>query len=95
MSTHEQLKDMLIREYDVDPGRLRPEARLEDIGLDSLGVMELMFRIEDVFGVKLPPEEVPVDTVQDVVAFIERLQAAQPRDGVGVDASAAASHGAA
>lgn len=77
MTTYERLKEIMIKEYDVPAEKLNPSARLEDLGIDSLGVMELMFKIEEVFEVRLPPEETELHTVQDVVDYIERLSAKQ------------------
>lgn len=78
MNIYEQLKEILVREYDVSPSKLAPSARLEDLGIDSLGVMELMFKVEEVFDVRLPAEETDLRTVDDVVRYIERLVAGQP-----------------
>jgi acyl carrier protein len=78
MTTYERLKEVMIKEYDVPSEKLDPSARLEDLGIDSLGVMELMFKIEEVFEVRLPAEEAELHTVQDVVSYIERLFAEQP-----------------
>lgn len=73
MTTYDQLKDILVNDYEVPPAKLAPSARLDELGIDSLGVMELMFKIEEAFDIRLPPEEVALDTVQDVVDHIEKL----------------------
>ena len=52
-------------------------ARLDDLEIDSLGVMELFFNIEDEFQIKVPNEQVSLQTVGDVVTYIDRLIAEQ------------------
>ncbi len=51
-------------------------ARLvEDLGADSLDVVELIMAFEDEFGVSLPDEEIAkMKTVGDIVNFIDKLK---------------------
>lgn len=79
MSTLETLQDILIRDYKIARDRLAPEASLSTLGVDSLGLLELMFKIEDRFHVKIPGDT-PTDlsTVQDVVAYIDGLIESHP-----------------
>ena len=74
MTTLETLRDILIRDYKVAPDRLAPESLLSSLGIDSLGTLELMFKIEDRFHVKIPGDT-PSDllTVGDVVFYIDGL----------------------
>jgi acyl carrier protein len=78
MSTLDQLVEILHRDYGVAREALRPEATLVTLGLDSLSVLELMFKIEDRFGVKIN-DDTPTDlvTVGDVVRYIDDLLAHQ------------------
>ncbi len=77
MSTLEALQGILIRDYHVSADNLQPTASLATLGIDSLGLLELMFKIEDHFHVKIPGDP-PTDlvTVADVVAYIDGLIAA-------------------
>ena len=77
--TLETLQDLLIDEYAIDRARLGPEAELATLGVDSLGLVELLFQIEDRFGVQIPGDA-PTDlrTVQDVVAYVDTLLARRP-----------------
>lgn len=72
-TTLERLQAMLVRDYQLDPALLVPDALLEGLGIDSLGAAELLFNIEDEFKIVLPPEQVHLPAVADVVAFIDRL----------------------
>ena len=71
------LQRILAKDYALEPQALTPAARLEDLGIDSLGTAELLFNIEDIFHIVLPPEAVPLATLGDVVAYIDQLLAAQ------------------
>ena len=53
-STLESLQDVLVRDYGLPRERLEPGAPLAALGLDSLGMLELMFKIEDDFKVRIP-----------------------------------------
>jgi acyl carrier protein len=77
MNTHDRLVQILVDEYKLPAETLVPDARLEELGIDSLGVMELMFKIEDDFGVRFPSDQVALATVGDLVQYVENLIAAQ------------------
>jgi acyl carrier protein len=76
MNTLDTLVDILARDYCVAREQIRPEATLETLGLDSLSVLELMFKIEDRYKVKITGDT-PTDllTVSDVVRYIDSLRA--------------------
>ena len=84
MSTLETLQDILVRDYGLPRDRLSPDAALDTLGMDSLSLLELMFKIEDGFHVKIPGDP-PSDlrTVEDVVEYIDRLIADRPAPAPG------------
>ena len=73
------LVDILVRDYGLDRESLVPEATLATVGLDSLSLLELMFKIEDRYDVKIQ-EDTPTNlvTVSDVVRYIDELLARKP-----------------
>jgi acyl carrier protein len=77
MTTLERLQTLLLDHYPLQREDLTPQARLEDLQIDSLGVMELFFNIEDEFQIKVPNDQVQLQTVGDVVDYIDRLIAEQ------------------
>ena len=77
MNTFERLSAILTSDYPIDPAALTPDASLEALGIDSLGVAELLFTVEDAFAIQLPPEPVALSTLGEVVAYIDTLVAAQ------------------
>jgi acyl carrier protein len=91
MSTLETLQDILIDEFNLTRERIAPDAELAALGVDSLDLLELMFKIEDRYKFAIR-DDVPNDlsTVGDVVRFIDRLLTAQSKaQGSGADRHAA------
>jgi acyl carrier protein len=78
-TTFERLQAILIKDYQFAPDLLVLDAPLEALGIDSLGTAELLFNIEDEFGVTLPPDEVHLRTLGDVVGFIDHLIVVQAK----------------
>ena len=79
MNTLEMLQDLLIKDHSLTREQLTPEAELSTLGVDSLALIELMFQVEDRFGISLPDDKVPdLVTVGDVATFIDGLLMAAP-----------------
>jgi acyl carrier protein len=76
MSTLQTLQDILVKDYRLTRDQVAPDAVLATLGLDSLSVLELMFKIEDQFYLKIA-DDTPTDlvTVNDVVLYIDSLLA--------------------
>ena len=72
----EKVRDALAAQFELDPEKISPETNLiDDLGADSLDVVELIMNIEDEFGVSISDEEaVNLVTVQKIVEFLEKLQ---------------------
>ena len=79
-TTFEHLRALLIKDYQLDPNLLTLDAELEALGIDSLGVAELLFNVEDEFHITLSPDSVQLLTLGDVVGFIDQLMATQHGD---------------
>lgn len=89
-TTLETLQGLIARTQKLPPETLAPEASLESLGIDSLGLMELVFDLEDAFGIKVPSERATLSTVGDVVAWVDSL-VAQQRGGEQAPATVATS----
>ena len=90
MPTLDRLQALLVKDYKLDVTALTPETPFEALGIDSLGMAELLFNVEDEFKIKLPSEPVPLPTIADVVQYIDGLVAAQ--HGAGIADAADAAH---
>ena len=69
----EQVRDIIVETLGCDAEKVTPEATLaEDLGADSLDVVDLLMSIEDEFEVEIPDEEVEnIKTVGALVEYIE------------------------
>jgi len=77
MTTFERLLKTLFDQYKLPRERVTLDARLEDLDIDSLGLMELLFKIEDDFLIDIPETPLQLSTVGDVTAYIDKLIAEQ------------------
>jgi acyl carrier protein len=75
--TFEGLRNIIAKDYRLSPEALTPETSLEDIEIDSLGLIELIFVLEDEFRVKAPDARREFATLGEVAAFIDELIAAR------------------
>lgn len=82
MSTHSlqaEIIQALAKALKREASTIRPEDHLrEDLGLDSLAVIELLFKLEEAFDLEIPDQDLPsLSTVASVSAYIE---ARAPKD---------------
>ena len=75
--TFELLRQILTKDFEVAPELIHPAARLDQLAIDSLAVIEVMFRLEDEFKVSFPQDPGDLSTVGDLAAGIDRLVAEQ------------------
>ncbi len=69
----EKVKAILAEQFDVEEDKITADTDLqEDLGADSLDVVDLLMSIEDEFEVEVPDEEIEnIKTVGALVAYIE------------------------
>ena len=72
-TTLERLNAILVKDYMVVPESLELNAPLEALGIDSLGMAELLFHLEDEFKISLSQESASLQTVGDLVSYIDTL----------------------
>ena len=72
--TADKVIGILAKKLDVDRTTIQLNTRLaDDLGVDSFGAVELMFEIEEAFGLKLPDSEIEhIRTVGDIVDYIRQ-----------------------
>jgi acyl carrier protein len=89
-ATFDRLKTILVRDYKADPEALTPSSSLQSLNIDSLGTVELLWTMEEEFGIKLPSDPVDLPDVAAVVNYIDHLvetqatgavESAEPRPG--------------
>jgi acyl carrier protein len=69
----EKVKVILAEQFDVDEDSLQNDTDLQDdLGADSLDVVDLLMSIEDEFEIEIPDEEIEnIRTVGELVNYIE------------------------
>ena len=69
----EKIKVILAEQFDVEEDSLQNDTDLQDdLGADSLDVVDLLMSIEDEFEIEIPDEEIEnIRTVGDLVNYIE------------------------
>lgn len=77
MDTYQRLVRIIVDEHKLPRETLRPDARLDEVGIDSLAVMELLFQVEEEFGIQIPNDQVKLETIDDVVRYVDSLRAQQ------------------
>ena len=77
----QKVKDILAAKLGVGADTIRSDSRLaEDLGVDSFGAVELMFEIEEAFGLKISDSEIEhVRSVDDIVAYLSGWLSKKPQ----------------
>ncbi len=69
----DKIKEILASQLDADAGEMTMETKiLDDLGADSLDVVEMLMAIDDEFGIEIPDEKIEgLKTIGDVVEYIQ------------------------
>ena len=72
----EKLKEALAAQFEIDPEKITMETNLiDDLGADSLDVVELIMSLEDEFGVSISDEDAAqLYTVGRIVDYLDRIR---------------------
>jgi len=75
-NTDQKIKDIIVEQLSVNAEQVTPEAKfIEDLGADSLDIVELVMAFEEEFGVEVPDTDAEkLLSVGDVVKYIEDKQ---------------------
>ncbi|MCB0422727.1 MAG: acyl carrier protein [Bdellovibrionales bacterium] len=73
MSIEPKVKKIIEEQLGVDADRVKPEASfIDDLGADSLDIVELVMAMEEEFDLEIPDEDAEkLKTVSDVTSYIE------------------------
>ena len=73
MSIADKIKETVAEQLGVDGEKITPEATfVDDLGADSLDVVELVMALEEEFEIEIPDEDAEkLQTVQNVVDYVE------------------------
>ena len=72
----DEVKEILARQLRVSPEKVTLDAQIKnDLGADSVDILQLLMRLEDDYGIVIPDQELAkFETVGDVVAFLDSLK---------------------
>jgi acyl carrier protein len=84
MSLEDQVIAIIAEQALLEPGDVTPDSTLESLGIDSLGLVESIFAIEEAFDITVPfnannptDSDFDISSVASIIAGIERLKADQ------------------
>ena len=79
-SIEEKVKDIIVEQLGVNPEQVTPQASfIEDLGADSLDIVELVMAFEEESSVEVPDEDAEkLQTVGDVIKYIQ--ERAKPKE---------------
>ena len=76
MALLDDVKEVVIEQLDCDPAEVKEDSKfIEDLGADSLDVVELVMALEEKFDIEIPDEDAEkILTVADAINYIENIQ---------------------
>jgi acyl carrier protein len=76
--SEDRVKEIIAKELEVDVKQITPEAKfIEDLGADSLDIVELVMALEEEFGLDIPDEDADkLKTVGDAMNYLKSHAAA-------------------
>ena len=74
MATFEKVRDIVVEQLGVEADEVTVESTfIDDLGADSLDIVELIMAFEEAFKIEIPDEAAEkIKTVQDVMTYIEQ-----------------------
>ena len=72
----ERVKSIIVDQLGVSVEEVTPEASfIEDLGADSLDIVELIMALEEAYEIEIPDEDAEkIQTVEDVISYIRSKQ---------------------
>ncbi len=84
MSIKDQVIAIIAEQAMLEPSDIKMDQTLEDIGIDSLGLVESIFAIEETFDISVPfnandpqASEFDISSIAAIVAAVEKLKSEQ------------------
>ncbi|MCG6930360.1 MAG: acyl carrier protein [Desulfofustis sp.] len=76
MAISQEMIDIIVEQLSVEKDKVVPEASfVDDLGADSLDLVELIMAMEEKFDIEIPDEDAEkIVTVQDAVDYVAKLQ---------------------
>lgn len=72
----DKVKELVAEQLGIDANTIKPESNIiEDLGADSLDVIEMLMTLEEEYGITIPDEKInQIKTIGQIVELIEECQ---------------------
>lgn len=72
----ESVREILAKQLKIDPAEVTPEAKIkEDLGADSIDILQLLLTIEEEHGIVIPDEKLATfKVVSDIVDYLNSIK---------------------
>ncbi len=68
----EKITAIIANRLDCDTDAVTEDTRIEDLGADSLDLVEILMAVEEAFSISVPDEDMPnFKTAGDILAYVE------------------------
>jgi len=76
MAIEQEMIDIIVEQLSVDKEKVVPNASfVDDLGADSLDLVELIMAMEEGFDIEIPDEDAEgIATVQDAINYVQKLK---------------------
>jgi acyl carrier protein len=73
MAVEDKVREIIVEQLGVSPEEVVPEASfIDDLGADSLDIVELVMAIEEEFALEIPDDDAEkIQTIQDAITYVE------------------------
>ena len=68
---YEKLVSYAAMQLELDPNEITPNSTFEDLGIDSLDIVEMIYSLESELGIELEMEDQKITTFGELAAFVE------------------------
>jgi acyl carrier protein len=77
MSIEQEMIDIIVEQLSVEKDKVVPNASfVDDLGADSLDLVELIMAMEEGFDIEIPDEDAEkISTVQDAINYVKKIKA--------------------
>lgn len=77
MDTRTTLAELAVKEFHCDPTKISESCSISELGIDSLGLLEFIFRVEEVFGIQIDNSDAEkLKSLGDIASLVDRLRVA-------------------
>lgn len=73
--TSNKVIDIVAQKLKIDKNTITPISTLQDLGADSLDLVEIVMRLEEVFGIEINDEDAEkLHNINDVVEYVQKIR---------------------